>query len=264
MNNPDNKARESDSRLAAIVLAAGAGKRMKSKLPKTLHPVGGRAMVLRVIDALNRAEIGLTVLVVGHKAELVRETALSGAPNPAGLIFAMQAYQLGTGDAARTGLEVIEEEHMVTDVLVLNGDMPLIQPETITKLIGTHRKEEAGMTFLTALLNNPFGYGRVLRDENGNIIKIVEEADATAEQKAIQEVNAGVYCFQAGFLREVLSELRPANAQSEFYLTDTVELFNAGQRPVASMAVTDPVEIMGVNDAEQLAACEKLAARYFG
>lgn len=245
-------------------MAAGAGKRMKSKLPKTLHPVGGRAMVLRVTDALGRAGIGLTVLVVGHKAELVREAVLAGAGNPAGLLFAMQAYQLGTGDAARTGLEVIEEDHMVTDVLVLNGDMPLIQPETIAKLIGTHREKEAGMTFLTALLDDPFGYGRVLRDEAGNIIKIVEEPDATAEQKAIREVNAGVYCFQAAFLREVLSELRPANAQSEFYLTDTVELFNGRKRPVSSMAVADPAETMGVNDADQLAACEKLAARYFG
>ena len=259
-----NHPREDDSRRwAAIILAAGAGKRMKSKLPKPLHPVAGRAMVLRAMDTLDRTAIDLTVLVVGHKAELVRKTILSETDNPDSLLFAMQLYQLGTGDAARAGLDVVEEEHAITDVVVLNGDMPLIQAETIAKLITAHRESVAEMTFLTAFLDNPRGYGRILRDDAGKIIKIVEEADATAEQKAIGEVNAGVYCFRVEPLREALLELRPENARSEFYLTDAVELFARKEQTVFSVAVTDPNEVMGVNDAAQLAACEKIASRYF-
>ena len=244
-------------------MAAGKGSRMKSNLPKPLHPVAGRAMVLRVVDALDRADVDTTVLVVGHGAEAVRRTVMSEIDDPAGILFARQLYQLGTGDAVRAGLDVVEKGEAFTDILVLNGDMPLIRPATVAKLADTHREKEAGMTILTVRLEKPYGYGRIMRDGGGKIVKIIEEADAAGEQKAIREVNAGAYCFRADFLREALMELRPANAQSEFYLTDTVELFAGKNLTVSSLEATDTAETTGVNDADQLAACEKMAGRYF-
>lgn len=260
LNNSPNS---NPQRWAAVVLIAGAGKRMQSNLPKPLHLVGGRAMILRIMDAPDQTAIDLTVLVVGYKADQIRQAILSEIDNSDNLLFARQSHQLGTGDATFTGLNAIKKDDTITNVIVLNGDMPLIQPETITKLIATHQKTASAMTFLTAHLDKPFGYGRVLRTNNENVVEIIEESDATLKQKAIQEVNAGIYCFQAELLREILLQLQPNNSQSEFYLTDTVKLLVARKQKVSTLTIDDSTEILGVNNKAQLADCEAIISRRY-
>ena len=246
-------------RWAAIVLAAGAGRRMGSKLPKPLCPVGGRAMVLRVVDALVRSGIKDIIAVIGHRADQVRAGVLADLPAGASVLFTIQKHQLGTGDAVRAGLTAVREDSGVADVIVANGDMPLLQAGTITELIKTHTKDAAEMTLATAHFDNPSGYGRILRKAGGGIAKIVEEPAATAEQKTTGEINVGVYCFRITTLNEVLPRLRPANPRAELYLTDLVDLLVCEGRLVSTMAVADPVEALGVNDDTQLAACERTA-----
>ena len=248
------------TRSAAIVLAAGAGIRMASDLPKPLHPLGGRAMVLRVLDALAGAGADPVVVVVGHEADRVRNEARSGAPQPDRLIFADQPQQLGTGDAARVGLDALGELREASDVLVLPGDTPLLRAETITELVAVRRRHAAAVSLLTARLDDPTGYGRIIRGNDG--IAIVEQRDAAPAEAKVNEINAGVYCFDVARLRRVLPRIRRANAAAEYYLTDAIGLLGSDGQQVSAVTVADAAEVMGVNDAAQLAACEAaLAAR---
>lgn len=245
---------------AAIVLAAGAGTRMGSGLPKPLHPIGGRAMVLRVLDALAAVDAEPVVVVVGHGADRVRNEARAGAPQPDRLIFAVQPEQLGTGDAARVGLDALGDLPGASDVLVLPGDTPLLRAETLTRLVAVRRRDGVAASLLTARLDDPTGYGRVVRRDDG--IAIVEQRDASPAEARIDEINAGVYCFDLAQLRQVLPQLRRANAAAEYYLTDAIGLLGRSGPGTTAMPVSDPTEAMGVNDANQLAACEEaLAAR---
>ena len=267
MNSPPAKSSEElrkngCRRWAAIVLAAGTGKRMKSKLPKPLCPVAGRAMALRVLDSLDQVVLDRIVVVIGHNAKLVRSEIIAKNLNSCPIIFATQKQQLGTGDAALTGLVALEKQLSVTDLVVLNGDMPLLRANTVANLLARHAVDLAEASLLTARLDNPFGYGRILRTADGRIAKIIEESDANAEQKQIQEVNAGAYCFHAEPLEKALSKLQPLNAQSEFYLTDAIDFFVREKRKVSTMTVANSFEVMGVNDAAQLAACERIANRH--
>ena len=245
---------------AAIVLAAGAGTRMASHLPKPLHPVGGRAMVLRVLDTLADADAGPVVVVVGHDARKMRDEVHAGAPQPERLLFADQPQQLGTGDAARVGLDALGEHPDAGDVLVLPGDTPLLRAAALRRLVSARRDSGAAASLLSAHLDDPTGYGRIVRGVDG--ITIVEHRDASAAQARISEINVGVYCFDLGMLRRVLPQLHRDNSAAEFHLTDAVGLVARSGQEVVAVLLDDPAEAMGVNDADQLAACEAvLAAR---
>lgn len=245
---------------AAIVLAAGAGTRMSSDLPKPLHRVAGRAMVLRVLDALVGVGASPIVVVVGHGAAQVRTAVQAEASQTDRLIFTTQHTQLGTGDAARVGLDAIGVAAGASDVLVLAGDTPLLRSETLIELVAVRRRDGAAASLLTACLDDPTGYGRVVRRDDG--IAIVEQGDASQAEAQIDEINAGVYCFDIVQLRHVLPQLRRANAAGEYYLTDAIGLLGRSGQVISAVTLDDPVEALGVNDMDQLAACEAaLAAR---
>lgn len=236
-------------RLAAVVLAAGKGTRMKSATVKVLHRVCGRAMVEHVLSAVRQAGVQKIVLVVGHQGEQVMEQ-IGGAVE-----YARQEEQLGTAHAlmqARTALEGYGG-----DVLVVCGDTPLLSPRTLAELYRRHCEAKNAATVLTAVLDDPAGYGRVIRTPGGGVQKIVEQKDAAPGELAVREINTGVYCFRAAGLFEALSALRPDNAQGEYYLTDIIEYYTGRGEPVGAVATDDPAEIAGVNDRIQLAAAEK-------
>ena len=247
-------------RLSAIVLAAGEGSRMRSSRPKPLHLLCGRAMVLYVLDALPTPELDRVVVVVGHAADVVTKALTdSGTELPLG--FVEQRHQRGTGDAVAVGLtglsDDVDDLGDESDVLVLPGDTPLLQPGTVAELVAEHRLSGAACTLLTARVDDPTGYGRIVRNERDEqVARIVEQADATAEEAAIDEINTGIYCFRRGLLAPALRRLHPDNAQGELYLTDVVEVLAEAGHKVISVVAPDPAETQGVNDRAQLAAAE--------
>lgn len=242
--------------LSAIVLAAGEGTRMRSTRPKTLHLLCGRAMLLYVLDALSDSAIDRAIVVVGHGAERVTKKLQEDGPDLL-LEFVEQHDQRGTGDAVAVGLTGVSDDLDEGDILVLPGDTPLLRPETIAELVDTHRETDAAATLLTAVLDDPAGYGRVVRGKDDRVRMIVEEADAMPEEREINEVNTSIYCFRQSLLAPALRRLSPENAQGEYYLTDVIEvLYDAGY-PVVSMVARDPIETVGVNDRVQLAQAER-------
>ncbi len=240
----------------AVVLAAGLGKRMGSDLPKVLHRALGRPLLHHVLGHVEPLYPARTVVVVGHCAPLVQES-LAGRP----VRFATQVPQLGTGHAIQVAWHEIEppageEGAGATTVLVLAGDMPLVRRETLRALLEHHARDGNDVTFLSGVLEDPTGYGRVIRGAGGSFRRIVEEKDASREERAVREVNSGVYCFSRGKLKEALRFLRADNRQSEYYLTDTLSfLRNRGGRVGVEQAA-DPRELFGVNTPEQLAMVE--------
>lgn len=253
--------------LSAIVLAAGAGTRMRSTLPKPLHRLCGRPMVLHVLDALAELAVGEVVVVVGRSADRVAETVTDGVPDGMKVRFVEQGVPRGTGDAVAVGLTGLEDDFDGGDVVVLPGDTPLLRPSTLAGLVAHHRERDAAATLLVAEVVDPTGYGRVLRGKDGAIREVVEEGDATPEQRGIREVNTSVYCFTRSVLAPSLRRLDPLNAQREYYLTDTVAVLASAGYRVEGFVSTDPVEPMGVNDRAQLAVAEaelraRLAARW--
>lgn len=242
---------------AAIVLAAGAGTRMGSDLPKPLHPVAGRAMVLRVLDSLAGIDAHPVVVVVGHGADRVRAAVSDGAPGGGRVVFAEQPQQLGTGDAARIGLAALRGAG-AEDVLILPGDTPLLRTATLAHLVEERRRVGAAACLLTARLHDPTDYGRVVR--SAGTVAIVEQRDASPSEAAINEINAGVYCFDIDRLRRALPQLRQANAASEYYLTDVIGHLARSSHVVSTLLAPDADEVLGVNSPEQLAACEAALA----
>ncbi|HZU71438.1 MAG TPA: NTP transferase domain-containing protein [Acidimicrobiales bacterium] len=248
-----------NSRLTAVILAAGEGTRMRSSRPKPLHLLCGRPMVAYVIDALAEVATERVVVVVGHGGEQVAKALAELSRSDLPIEFVEQHDQRGTGDAAAVGLtglpnDIDDEEDV--DVLVLPGDTPLLRPPTLAALVRTHRSHDAAATLLTARLGNPFGYGRVVRSKDGRVARVVEEADATDEEREIDEVCTSIYCFRRGVLAPALRRLSPENAQGEYYLTDTVAVLHDAGYNVVSMVVADPMEAAGVNDRAQLAVAE--------
>jgi bifunctional UDP-N-acetylglucosamine pyrophosphorylase/glucosamine-1-phosphate N-acetyltransferase len=241
--------------VAAIVLAAGKGTRMKSGLVKILHPVAGRPMIDWPLDAARGAGASPVALVVGHQAEAVRER-FQGAPD---IRCALQAEQLGTGHAVSCALPALTG--FSGTVLILCGDTPLLRSATLDALVAFHRAGEATVTVLTARMDNPHGYGRVLRDGGGRVLRIVEQKDATADECAIREINSGIYCMEAGFLLDNIGALGNNNAQKEFYLTDLVAMAAGQGAPCLAMEIDDADEIMGVNDRAQLAQAGRILRR---
>ena len=232
--------------LAVAVLAAGKGTRMKSALPKVLQPLAGATLVERVLASCEQLQPERRLLIVGHQAERV-EQQLQGLT---GLEFVLQQPQNGTGHAVQQLLEPLSD--FKGDLLVLNGDVPLLRPETLASLLEQHRSSGAAVTLLTARLADPSGYGRVFADANGSVSAIVEHRDCNDQQRLNDLTNAGIYCFNWAKLAEVLPKLTTDNDQGELYLTDTVALL----RPAMHREVADADEIAGINDRLQLSQCE--------
>ncbi|MBI3932570.1 MAG: bifunctional UDP-N-acetylglucosamine diphosphorylase/glucosamine-1-phosphate N-acetyltransferase GlmU [Acidobacteria bacterium] len=235
----------------ALVLAAGKGTRMKSARAKVLHQAFGLPLLEHLLRSLETLGLRTPTVVVGHRAEDV-EAAFQGR----GLAFVRQVPPLGTGHAVRAAQDAWSR-HAGT-LLVLNGDLPLLRSETLAALLETHRSRGAAATLLTAVLTDAGDYGRVLRDPSGAVRAVVEAKDASAEERAVREINAGVYAFDVAALVGPLEALSPRNAQGEYYLTDVVASMVAAGRPVAAFATPDPSEALGVNTLEELAAVSRL------
>ncbi|MBM3222385.1 MAG: UDP-N-acetylglucosamine pyrophosphorylase [Candidatus Tectomicrobia bacterium] len=237
--------------LAIVIIAAGKGTRMRSPLAKVLHPLAGRPLVAHVLDVAMTLAPQRLIVVVGHQADAVRHACM-----PYGATCVLQEPQLGTGHAVAQAEPLLAD--FAGDVLVLYGDVPLLQADTLRSLWATHQQHQAAVTVLTANLETPTGYGRILRDAQAQITRIVEERDASVAEKAVREINSGVYCLQAPFLFAALRRVGMANDQGEQYLTDVVAMAVADQCRVASLIVTTPQEILGVNTPEDLAHLETL------
>ncbi len=246
-----------DRRLSAVVLAAGEGTRMRSERPKPLHRLCGRPMILHVLDAMAEIDVRRVVVVVGHRGDWVTKTLVQHAPPTMEIEFVEQLTQTGTGDALAVGLTGLpDDDDEVEDVVVLPGDTPLLRPQTLAALVRAHRTEDAGVTLLTAVVENPTGYGRVVHGKDGDVTRVVEEADATEEEKTIDEVNTSIYCFRRSVLAPTLRRLSPANAQGEYYLTDAVAVLSSAGYTARALVLPDSIEAAGVNDRAQLAVAE--------
>jgi bifunctional UDP-N-acetylglucosamine pyrophosphorylase/glucosamine-1-phosphate N-acetyltransferase len=250
--------------ISAIVLAAGEGTRMRSQRPKPLHLVCGRPMIMHVLHALTDLTIDRTVVVVGHGAERVTKKVQDQSETSLNVTFVEQSVQRGTGDAVMVGMTGFRDTDVDDDstVVVLPGDTPLLRPSTITAFINEHEESGAAATILSARLPDPTGYGRVVRDRQGRVARVVEQRDATPDELALDEINTGIYCFRRSVLGPALRRLSPENAQGEYYLTDVVGVLHDAGYPVGAIAVLEPGETQGVNDRAQLAAAEaELRAR---
>ncbi|MFH0725616.1 MAG: NTP transferase domain-containing protein [Pseudomonadota bacterium] len=243
------------SKCAVIILAAGLGTRMKSDKAKVLHELMGRPMVLYVVETAKKAVGDNVILVVGHQAQKVKEI-VSQKEN---VSYALQEAQLGTGHAALVALPFLPEE--TQEVIILCGDVPLLRPETVCRLLSDHSRSCRDLTLLAVEVENPTGYGRILFDNNRNLLKIVEEADATAEQKKIKTINSGIYCVKKLFLCDALKKINTNNAQGELYLTDIIEIGYRERKAVGVMVSSNAEETIGVNSREDLLLAEKVLRR---
>ena len=241
--------------IAAVVLAAGKGTRIKSGLVKVLHPAAGRPMINWVVDAARAAGAAPVVLVVGHQADAVRRAF----PDAADIRCAMQEEQLGTGHAVACARD--ELAGFSGTVVILCGDTPLLRAETLRGLVAFHRENGAALTVLTSLMDNPHGYGRVIRAADGSVLRIVEQKDATPDEHALCEINSGIYCMEADVLFANIDSLGSDNAQQEFYLTDLVSIAVRQGLACLGLSTDDAGEIMGVNDRAQLADAARMLRR---
>lgn len=237
------------SQLTALILAAGKGTRMKSELPKVLHTCCGKPMVSHVIDAAREAGADRVVVIAGYKSELVHAELKDS------VLYAEQTEQLGTGHAVMCAADQLGQGG---ETLILCGDTPLVTAETLKKLCEAHRAAGNGVTVLSAILEDPTGYGRIIRDKDGAFLKITEHKDCTEEELATKEINAGMYLFDTASLQASLGKLTNDNAQGEYYLTDTIAIIKEAGGRVDAMPVSNTNEILGVNTVEQLAEAEKI------
>jgi len=241
-----------------VVLAAGEGTRMRSARPKPLHHLCGRPMVLYVLDAAAQEKARATVVVVGHGGTWVEKALTERARADVHLTFVEQTEQLGTGHAVSVALPTLEDEVGVDDgdVLILPGDAPLLRASTVSALLARHRQSQAALTVLTANLEDPTGYGRIIRAKDGTVECIVEQRDATSEQRAIHEVNTSIMAVRASLLGPALRRVDRQNSQHEYYLTDLVAVLHEAGHVTNAVVLEDPNEATGVNDRLQLAAAE--------
>ncbi|MCR2817014.1 bifunctional UDP-N-acetylglucosamine diphosphorylase/glucosamine-1-phosphate N-acetyltransferase GlmU [Microbacterium jiangjiandongii] len=246
-----------DNALAVIVLAAGQGTRMKSKLPKVLHRIGGRPLIGHVLDIARDLGPAQVLVVVRHERDQVADAVAGIGPD---VRIVDQDEVPGTGRAVQVALQQLGG--FTGDVLVLSADVPLLEAETLAHLVEVHRASHAAATLLTAVLDDATGYGRIIRDSTGAVARIVEQKDASEAEAAVTEINAGVYVFRADALRAQLARVGTDNAQGEMYLTDVIGLLRADDAPVAAVAAPDAASALGVNDRVQLAdAARTLNAR---
>lgn len=239
--------------LATITLAAGKGTRMKSELPKVLHKVAGKTMVQHAVDTVEQLEPVHNIAVVGYKAEQVKKKT-------AGEIeFVLQEEQLGTGHAVK------QTQNLLADfsgtVLVIYGDTPLLTAETLNQLVTTHYQKSAAATILTAEIDDPTGYGRIVRNEKGQVVKIVEEKDTTEAEAKIKEINTGICCFDSELLWSALEKITPDNAQGEYYLTDVPGILAQEEKLVTAVVTDNREETVGVNTKKHLARAESILRR---
>jgi len=236
--------------VVAVILAAGLGKRFPADRPKVLIPFRGRPLVHWVTDAVVTAGIARILLVIGHRGEMMEE-AYAGRP----VEFVWQHKRLGTGHA------VLQTEPLLHDhagrILVLLGDAPCIKSTTITGLLDSHARAGAAATILTAEVDDPFGYGRIVRAADGTVDRVVEHRDADELTRQVHEINSGAICFRAELLFPALHRLSNANDQGEYYLTDAIRILRTDGHKVAAFRATDPREVLGINSPEELAALER-------
>lgn len=236
--------------LVVIILAAGQGKRMKSKYPKVLHKICGKPMLEYVLDNVRSLKVKEKILVIGHKADKIIESVKGD------MKYVVQKELLGTGHA------VMQTEKLLKgyngNVLILYGDVPLLSLSTVKSLIKYYLKEDAICAVITAYLDNPYGYGRIIRNEKGEVIRVVEEKEADEEEKKIKEINSGIYCFKAHSLFSALKEIKKDTAQSEYYLTDVISALNRRREKVVALKIENPEEIRGINTRWELQEIEKI------
>jgi UDP-N-acetylglucosamine diphosphorylase/glucosamine-1-phosphate N-acetyltransferase len=234
--------------LVAVIMAAGKGTRMKSKLPKVMHLLAGQTLLEHVLDAANKVGIDRPLVIVGHGREVV-EASICGRTE-----IVVQSEQLGTGHAIMQSLPFLEGAQTV---LVLSGDQPLLSPETLNALIQLHTSKGSKATVLTAYMDQPFGYGRVVK--NGEeLVKIVEEKDATPAERQIKEINTGTYCFDVSALKNALTKITPQNAQGEYYLTEVFDVLSRQGEKMLTYGTRDSHEALGINSRAQLAYAEAI------
>ena len=242
------------SKLKAVILAAGKGTRMKSDLPKVVHTIDGKCLVDYAIEAAKGAGADEVCLVVGYKSDVVKESIQNKD-----VAFVMQEEQLGTGHAVKCAKDFMGENGQT---MILFGDTPLITAKTLKNLADYHKEKGNTVTVLSAMMEDPTGYGRIIRDEKGNFVKSVEHKDANEKELASHEVNSGMYIFDTKELKEALEKITPNNAQGEYYLPDTLTIIKEKGLRVDAYALDNPEDITGVNDQEQLkAATEIIHAR---
>jgi bifunctional UDP-N-acetylglucosamine pyrophosphorylase/glucosamine-1-phosphate N-acetyltransferase len=237
----------------AVILAAGKGTRMKSRHYKVLHPVCGKPMIQHIVDTAEQIDLQKIILVVGHGAEKVKEQLGDRYS------YVLQEEQLGTGHAVIVAKDELKDKQGIT--LLLYGDTPLITKEVLEELMQTHRREQATVTILTALLDDPTGYGRIIRNEQNDVLKIVEHKDASEAERRVREINTGIYCFDNQKLMWALDRLNNNNAQGEYYITDCVEILKAEGEKVSAYLTQDTDVTLGVNDRVQLADVERKMQR---
>jgi bifunctional UDP-N-acetylglucosamine pyrophosphorylase/glucosamine-1-phosphate N-acetyltransferase len=238
-------------------MAAGLGTRMKSNRAKVLHELGGAPLIAYVVRAAQALEPRAIITIVGHQAEEVERAVLSEVGELAS--FVVQEKQRGTGDAVESARRVLESSDSL--VLVLSGDGPMIRIETLRTLIKNHIDTGATCSILSVRLENPTGYGRIIRDQNGDFRKIVEQRDATEEERQVREINSGIYCFESKVLFDALRKVEPKNDQGEYYLTDVAEIILASGGTVSVYMINDPREVAGINTRAELAEFENLVRR---
>jgi bifunctional UDP-N-acetylglucosamine pyrophosphorylase/glucosamine-1-phosphate N-acetyltransferase len=243
--------------LNVLVMAAGLGTRMKSNRAKVLHELSGRPLIAHVVRTAASLNPQRIYVVVGHQADEVEKAALAEVGELASAV--LQAQQRGTGDAVESARAQLENSDSL--LLVLSGDVPLIKAETLHKLIEHHRATNAACTILAVRLENPTGYGRIVRDEQGRFQRIVEQKDATEEERQVREINSGIYCFETADLFSALRRLEPKNQQGEYYLTDVAEIMLASGRKVEVFIHNDAREVSGINTRAELAEFENLLRR---
>jgi len=237
--------------LAALILAAGEGKRMKSNLAKVLLKVCGRSMIRHVIRTVRAILPSKIIIVVGKQAEAVK-AELSGGE----LEFVLQEERLGTGHATLMAEPVLSDFHGT--IVVLNGDTPLLRPETLRSLIDFHEQNGASATVLSAEIDDPTGYGRIVRDEEGAFVRIVEHGDATDDERRIREINSGIFCFACDDLFPALRKVSRRNVQGEYYITDVMEILKGEGKHVDVYMSGQREEVLGINDMDQLKVAESL------
>jgi bifunctional UDP-N-acetylglucosamine pyrophosphorylase/glucosamine-1-phosphate N-acetyltransferase len=243
--------------LNVLVMAAGLGTRMKSNRAKVLHELAGRPLIAHVVRTAQSLEPRTILVVVGHQAEEVEQAVLAEVGELAS--FAMQAKQRGTGAAVESARNQFENSDSL--LLVLSGDVPLIKAETLQKLVEQHRATGAACTILSVRLENPTGYGRIIRDEQGAFQRIVEQKDATEDERKVREINSGIYCFESSDLFAALRRVEPKNQQGEYYLTDVAEIILNSGGKVEVFVNNDSREVSGINTRAELAEFENLLRR---
>ncbi len=244
---------KNDKSIAAVILAAGKGKRMKSGIPKVLHELGGHPIIEYVVKTAKKMNIRKIVMVVGHKGQMITEFL-----KPYEVEFVWQREPLGTGHALLQTRDILSD--FVGTILVLCGDVPFLSTQTLKDLIQTYQRTKASATVLTAVLEAPQGYGRVIRSSDGYVEKIVEDKDATSEERMEKEINTGTFCFDSRLIFSALDQVKKENQQGEYYLTDVVKILRKSNRKVSAFQAKDYRETMGINSLKQLQQIERLLA----